>query len=116
MTEDKAAEGVIDESSVDEAIRAQDERVRRTEESVEYHKRLLSQDRSKIAKRIIWLFMIASLGTILFIAYAVLWSATPPASGWENAAQLMVTILSSVILPVVTLVIGYYFGSEAKEQ
>ena len=34
---------------------------------------------------------------------------------WDDiseAAKLLVSILSSVMLPVVTLVIGYYFGQE----
>jgi hypothetical protein len=31
---------------------------------------------------------------------------------WEEPAKLFLTILSSVLLPVVTLVIGYYFGKE----
>ena len=30
----------------------------------------------------------------------------------EDAAKFLTAILSSVLLPVVTLVIGYYFGKE----
>jgi hypothetical protein len=31
---------------------------------------------------------------------------------WKDAAKFFIDLLSSVLLPVVTLVIGYYFGKE----
>jgi hypothetical protein len=31
-------------------------------------------------------------------------------------SEQLLTVLSSVVLPVVTLVIGYYFGSETKDK
>jgi hypothetical protein len=74
-------------------------------------KRLLSQDRSRIAKTIVWLFSITCIGTLIFIAAATFWGAAE----WATGAELMITILSSIILPVVTLVIGYYFGAETKQ-
>jgi len=33
---------------------------------------------------------------------------------WKDAAEFLVKTLSSVLLPVVTLVIGYYFGKEKQ--
>lgn len=33
---------------------------------------------------------------------------------WEGPAKFLLTIISSVMLPVVTLVLGYNFGTEKK--
>lgn len=70
---------------------------------------LRAGDRSYIAKIIVWSFVIlmvwlvvaATVGTYFFD-----WSKL------TEPAKFLMTILSSVMLPVVTLVIGYYFGSE----
>lgn len=74
-------------------------------------KRLSSQDRSRIAKIIVWLFFVTCIATLAFIAAATFWGGAE----WATGAELMITILSSIILPVVTLVIGYYFGAETKQ-
>jgi hypothetical protein len=70
---------------------------------------LRAGDRSYIAKIIVWSFVIlmvwlvvaATVGTYFFD-----WNKL------TEPAKFLMTILSSVMLPVVTLVIGYYFGSE----
>ena len=74
-------------------------------------KRLSSQDRSRIAKIIVWLFFATCIGTLIFIAVATF----AKVAEWATGAELMITVLSSIILPVVTLVIGYYFGAESKQ-
>ncbi|MFQ5776039.1 MAG: hypothetical protein ACE5GS_16080 [Kiloniellaceae bacterium] len=100
-------------ATVDEEFGAIEEFVTDVQESADdYIARLLSEDRSRIAKLIVWLFLIACLGTLGFIVVSVLWSV----GGWEIGAERMATILSSVILPVVTLVIGYYFGTETRQK
>ena len=66
-------------------------------------------DRSYIAKLIVWSFVVL----MAFVVVAIVLGAINGA--WEafaEPAKLLMTILSSVLLPVVTLVIGYYFGSE----
>lgn len=83
------------------------------QESVEdYMARLQGEDRSRIAKLIVWLFVVACIGALGFIALAALFGVAQ----WDAGAERMITILSSIILPVVTLVIGYYFGSETKQR
>ncbi len=84
---------------------------RRVAETVEDElRRQQAQDRSRIAKLIVWLFALACGGTMLFVVVSVWW----PSQGWDAGATQLVEILSSIILPVVTLVIGYYFGSEQR--
>lgn len=110
---DAGANKVAAEAAFEEELGEIEDYVADVQESVDdYIIRLQSEDRSRIAKLIVWLFLIACLGTLSFIAIAVLRSGT----GWEPGAEQMVTVLSSVILPVVTLVIGYYFGAETKQK
>jgi hypothetical protein len=66
-------------------------------------------DRSLIAKLIVWAFVIL-IGLVVVIA-----AAGTLLVGWENLvepAKFLMAILGSIMLPVVTLVIGYYFGKE----
>lgn len=83
-----------------------EERQKAVAESIQ---RQQADDRSSIAKLIVWSFVIlmawvvvaASVGSYFF--------------EWESLAEpatYLSTILGSVMLPVVTLVIGYYFGKE----
>lgn len=86
------------------AQQAAEDRKRAQEESARR-----AGDRSFIAKLIAWAFVIliawvviaATVGTYFF--------------PWERLAEpakYLMTVLGSVMLPVVTLVIGYYFGKE----
>jgi len=68
-----------------------------------------ADDRSHIAKQIIgafvWLIVLIVVAIILGTWFL----------GWEKItepAKVIVAMLSSVLLPVVTLVIGYYFGNK----
>jgi hypothetical protein len=72
-------------------------------------KRQQADDRSAIAKVIVWAFV----GLIAWVVIAATVGAAVFA--WDEIAEpvkVLMTILSSVLLPVVTLVIGYYFGSK----
>lgn len=68
-----------------------------------------ADDRSLIAKVIIgafvvlvgWLVIVVSVGAYLFD-----WATI------SEPAKFLMTILSSVLLPVVTLVLGYYFANK----
>jgi hypothetical protein len=66
-------------------------------------------DRSLIAKIIVWAFVALMGVVVVIVAYGTL------AIGWDKMsepAKFLLSILGSVMLPVVTLVIGYYFGKE----
>lgn len=70
---------------------------------------LQADDRSRIAKLIVWAF-------VLLMAWVVIASTIGAALfDWNELvepAKFLMAILSSVMLPVVTLVIGHYFGKE----
>jgi fatty acid desaturase len=71
--------------------------------------RLQADDRSRIAKQIIDAFVWL---TVLIIAAII---AGTYFLGWDKIVEpvkVIVAIISSVLLPVVTLVIGYYFGNK----
>jgi cytochrome bd-type quinol oxidase subunit 1 len=72
-------------------------------------KDLQDDDRSHIAKVIIWAFVIYMGVVIVVFSVGVFFI------GWDKlgeAAKFMLSMLSSVLLPVVTLVIGHYFGKQ----
>ncbi|MFQ5940040.1 MAG: hypothetical protein ACE5KL_08265 [Alphaproteobacteria bacterium] len=77
-------------------------------------------DRSRIAKLIVWAF-VASIGAlILFIFVGAIvfdgWSEAKTSDGaWLAAAREIGEALQDVMLPVVTLVLGFYFGSAGKK-
>lgn len=85
-----------------------------------FQKKSESSDRSRISGIIICTFAILLLGVFLYLAVSTIfqfqWNITDPAQtlGSKDAAALMKDILSSVVLPVVTLVLGFYFGTEKK--
>jgi len=66
-------------------------------------------DRSLIAKLVVWAFVVLMGVVVVIVAYGTF------AIGWEKLvepAKFLLSILGSVMLPVVTRVIGYYFGKE----
>ena len=66
-------------------------------------------DRSLIAKAIIGAFIVM-VGVVILAAMAGTFFL-----GWEELVEpgkFLMVILGSVMLPVVTLVIGYYFGNK----
>ncbi len=76
----------------------------------DYLARLQAGDRSRIARSIVNLFWFGCAISLLFVVVGT-YLKVPD---WDKAAEKLIGVLSSVILPVVTLVIGYYFGSEKK--
>lgn len=68
-----------------------------------------ADDRSHIAKLIAWAFVGFVAATLIAVAAGTAWL------GWDKIAEptkILMAILGSVMLPVVTLVIGHYFGKE----
>ena len=87
------------EKQAEEGRKALEERIKRQQ----------ADDRSHIAKLIVWAFVVlmawvvvaATLGAYLY--------------DWDRLLEpgkFVMAILSSVMLPVVTLVIGHYFGKD----
>lgn len=98
---------------IDEIIRKGEEDARRAgRDKIALETMLARQqadDRSSIAKQIVGVFVILIALTIIAVVISN-W-----ALGWEgiaDAGKFVADLLSGVMLPVVTLVIGYYFGSK----
>lgn len=96
---------------IDSQIAATEELVRQSQKALEdRNKRLQADDRSHIAKLIIWAFVLLMAMVVLAVAAGFAFFGS-----WDKVsepAKFLMAILSSVMLPVVTLVIGYYFGSK----
>ena len=68
-----------------------------------------ADDRSWIARRIIWVFLgVIAAGLSILVAGASM------TGEWQDAGDQAVDLIKSTVLPVVTLVLGYYFGRSAK--
>jgi len=97
-------------SDLDQAFQATEKNVEQGQKALEaYAQRLQTDDRSLIAKLLIYAFVVLIALVVLMVA------AGTVIQGWEKwleASKFFLGILSSVLLPVVTLVIGYYFGKE----
>jgi hypothetical protein len=98
-------------ADIDSQIAATEELVKQSQKALEErNKRLQADDRSHIAKVIIWAFV----ALMAFVVLAVI-AGLAYFGDWEQIsepAKFLMAVLSSVMLPVVTLVIGYYFGSK----
>jgi len=95
-------------ADIDSQIAAAEEAVKRSEKAVEdLAQRQQADDRSHIAKLIVWAFVLL-MGIVVAAVIVNLsnWNAI------SESAKFLLAILSSVMLPVVTLVIGHYFGSK----
>jgi hypothetical protein len=99
--------------SLDAEIQATEQRVEQTNRAIEDWRQRQQErqqdDRSLIAKIIVWAFVLLMGVVILIVAVGTL------LIGWDKLsepAKFLMSILGSVMLPVVTLVIGYYFGKE----
>jgi hypothetical protein len=67
------------------------------------------RDRSFIVRCVVWLY-VGSIGSIgLLLLYRGLWSADQAA--FSNLSE----VVKIAVIPVVTLVIGYYFGSSKSD-
>ena len=93
---------------IDAQIAAAEQALKQSRQALDDRtRRQKADDRSLIAKLIVWVFVLLVAAVVL----AVIWRF----SDWEKIAEpakFLSSILSSVLLPVVTLVIGYYFGKE----
>lgn len=68
-----------------------------------------AEDRSWIAKRIIGIFTGVIAGVLAILALGA-----GKTGDWTAAGTQAVDLIKSAVLPVVTLVLGYYFGRSGK--
>ena len=74
-------------------------------------------DRSLIGKSVVLTFVSTIIGLFVFVLLsAVFFDGGNTHPTWERPAEFLLRVLSSVLLPVVTLVIGYYFGTEKVKK
>jgi len=66
-------------------------------------------DRSRIAKQIINVFV----GALLLVLLLLLFEGHVTGN-WSYAASQATDLLKTTLLPIVTLVLGYYFGQSGK--
>lgn len=76
-----------------------------------------AKNQSKIAMLIVIAFVIFVALIFVLVGYSVVseieCDATNCASpAWKESSTFLLTVVSSVMLPIVTLVLGYYFGTE----
>lgn len=69
-------------------------------------------DRAKrrwIATLVVWAF----LASLAFLLAATTWLVLD-GRDWKAPAEFLLSVIAQVLLPVVTLVVGFYFGSERR--
>jgi hypothetical protein len=80
--------------------------------------RRMSRDRSWIATTIIVTYGLAILGIILYVMFSVpactedLLVCQAAAAAWDKQAGMLSDLIVTAVLPVVTLMLGFYFGTE----
>ncbi len=76
------------------------------------------KDRSEIAQKVVWLYVFVTGACFLFV-FIFFWffpgcgtdGTAAACSAWKEPAEFLLKVLTSVVLPIVTLVLGYYFGT-----
>jgi ABC-type dipeptide/oligopeptide/nickel transport system permease component len=83
--------------------------------------KLERKDRSAIAKRVVLLYIATVAACFLFII-GIFWFGTPCNAAtttgcveWQGPADFLLQVLTTTVLPIVTLVLGYYFGTAKSE-
>lgn len=72
-----------------------------------------NKDRSTIARWLVGSFIVLIFILVIYVLVGPFVSRT--VNGVEEAATSALTITTSVLLPVVTLVLGYYFGTSQNQ-
>lgn len=106
------------QAQLEERARALQQQFKETEKQVAKQQDSVSaeeqrrrgRDRSQIARLIVYLFAASFLLILITIPLMPLHERVAP--HWDKITEKLLTLVSSVLLPVVTLVIGFYFGSE----
>jgi len=111
---------LLDEFNEISELRSENRKV--VEKVEDQIKKRRAMDQSRIAWVIIWAFVAATagifllvLGELLFVSECKDGQPGCDPQRWKEPATFLLGIVSSVLLPVVTLVLGYYFGKEKPE-
>lgn len=104
---------------LDEILNQESETLAVQEKVEDLIKRQRVRDQSRIAWVIIWAFVVAVAAIFGLVLgnhlLAVNCHAPENCVKWQDPAKFLLGIVSSVLLPIVTLVLGYYFGKEKVE-
>jgi ABC-type dipeptide/oligopeptide/nickel transport system permease component len=97
--------------------------VEQVEKTAEAYKK---KDRSRIAQTVVSLYagVVAACFAFVIVIFVIgtYWKTlcgTPPAAGcvpWQEPAEFLLKVLTTAVLPIVTLVLGYYFGTAKAEE
>lgn len=86
-------------------------------------KNLQASDRSKIGKIIIYVYAGTIAGIFLYIIASFVMayiecnvSCSDIIKNWKEYAEFLADVVTVSVVPIVTLVIGFYFGSEKKNE
>jgi len=107
-----------EQPELSERVRTLQQRFQETESKVTQQQdtvaaeeqRRRGRDRSQIARLIVYLFAASFLVVLIIIPLMAL--SAQAVTFWDKVTEKLLTLVSSVLLPVVTLVIGFYFGTE----
>lgn len=92
---------------------------REVQSAAELNEARLGRDRSWIAIAIIATYLVAILGAITYISLSAPLCRSPDcvdAAGlWMEQADLIQNLIVTSVVPVVTLMLGFYFGTENRD-
>ena len=118
-------------SDLDQFLGQIEAKVRQSDETVETaaervsaeNQRRMGRDRSWIAITIIVTYALAVGGAILFILISAPACDSTDAAGcttivgeWKTQAELLQNLIVTAVLPIVTLMLGFYFGTETTRS
>lgn len=96
-----------------EFLQQADERVR---SAAEINEARLGRDRSWIAYAIIGTYAVAIFSVIFYLLFWVPecsnLECAPETALWDMQAEYLMSLIFTAVVPIVTLMLGFYFGSE----
>lgn len=103
-------------SLFDAASKTLAENAKEVQSATEKNVERLGRDRSWIAISIIMTYLVAVLGAIVFLIVSVpecIAVNCPSATeSWDKQAELLKDLIVTAVVPIVTLMLGFYFGTE----
>lgn len=86
----------------------------------EVNKERMGKDRSWIAKSIIFTYAAAIVGAVLYILFSVPACTVSDCAGeesaWAQQGELLMNLIVTAVVPIVTLMLGFYFGTEGSDN
>lgn len=82
----------------------------------EREKITINDDRSLIGKMIIQLFCFSVLGIFGLIYLGIISKTSGSEADWEKPATQFINFVQVAVVPIVTLVLGFYFGRADKSK